>query len=155
MLIADEYIIFVLGVDESNISKIIRDKLSETCDLYEMYNTCRHIALRFEEYDQQHVNTMSKIESFYYYSYTQKVLDEMSKRNLTIKKWTNFNKYFQMLPDAVPVNLRFTEHNNDYLTICYYNLMEKYLRGQKDFSDEIMWNLNEFYARKRHKVAQN
>ena len=77
MLIADEYIIFVLGVDESEISKIIRDKLSETCDLYEMYNTCRHIALRFEEYDQQHVNTMSKIESFYYFldDYEKEIID--------------------------------------------------------------------------------
>jgi uncharacterized protein (TIGR02328 family) len=101
------------------------------------------------------INYIYDYDITYLYSYTQKVLDEMSKRNLKIKKWTNFNKYFQMLPDAVAVNLRFTEHNSDYLTICYYNLMEKYLRGQHDFTDEIMWNLNEFYARKRHKVAQN
>lgn len=100
------------------------------------------------------INYIYDYDIEYLYSYTQKVLDEMYKRNFTIKKWTNFNKYFQMLPDSAPVNLRFTEHNSDYLTICYYNLMEKYLRGQQDFTDEIMWNLNEFYARKRHKVAK-
>lgn len=77
MMIADDYIVFVLGVDESKISKLIRDKLSETCDLYEMYNTCRHIALRFEQYDQRHVNTMSKIDSFYYFlvEYEKEIID--------------------------------------------------------------------------------
>ena len=56
-----------------------------------------------------------------------------------------------MLPDEISTSLRYTEHNNDYLTICYYNLMEKYLRGQKDFDDETMWKLNEFYYKRRNK----
>ena len=36
---------------------------------------------------------------------------------------------------------RFKEHDIDYLTICYYNLKEKYIRGQKDFTDEIWGKL--------------
>lgn len=36
-------------------------------------------------------------------------------------------------------------HNHEYLTICYYNLKEKYLRGQKDFTDDVWQRLDEFY----------
>ena len=43
---------------------------------------------------------------------------------------------------------RFKEHNNEYLTICYYNLKEKYIRGQKDFTDEIWNKLDKFYKEK-------
>lgn len=36
-------------------------------------------------------------------------------------------------------------HNQEYLTICYMNLKEKYLRGQKDFTEEVWTNLDQFY----------
>ena len=36
-------------------------------------------------------------------------------------------------------------HNEEYLTICYYNLKEKYIRGQKDFTKEIWDKLDRFY----------
>ena len=39
-------------------------------------------------------------------------------------------------------------HNDEYLTICYYNLKEKYLRGQKDFSSKNFDELTEFYLTK-------
>ena len=43
---------------------------------------------------------------------------------------------------------QFAEHNNEYLIICYYNLKEKYLRGQKDFTKEIWEKLDSFYQKK-------
>lgn len=97
------------------------------------------------------INYIYNYDISYLYCYTQHVLQEMRNRNIQIKKWTNFNKYFQMVDEDVSTDLRFTEHNNDYLTICYFNLMEKYIRGQKDFDDETMWKLNEFYYKRRIK----
>lgn len=79
--------------------------------------------------------------------YTTKVLNEMHKRGYCIKSFDNYNNYFNGVMEED--NTLFTEHNNDYLTICYYNLMEKYLRGQKDFTDDVMWKLNEFYYERR------
>ena len=35
-------------------------------------------------------------------------------------------------------------HNDDYLRICFYNLEEKFMRGQKDFSVEEYIKLSEF-----------
>ena len=43
---------------------------------------------------------------------------------------------------------KYNEHDNEYLTICYYNLKEKYLRGQKDFTKELWDKLDNFYKNK-------
>ena len=42
-------------------------------------------------------------------------------------------------------------HNKEYLTICYYNLKEKYLRGQKDFTADVWEKLDEFYKKEMMK----
>jgi predicted solute-binding protein len=68
----------------------------------------------------------------------------MKKRGYKINKWDNYNNYFEDCVKDIWINeyineLAFDEHNEEYFMICYYNLMEKHLRGQKDFSNEI-WN---------------
>lgn len=72
----------------------------------------------------------------YLYCYSKAVIDEMEKRNYKIKSFDNFEKYFSGV-DKNCRGLKYPEHNEDYLMICYFNLGEKYLRGQKDFSDDI------------------
>lgn len=52
--------------------------------------------------------------------------------------------------DVVHNNI-FTEHNNEYLAICYWNLREKYLRGQKDFTKECFDKLYNFVKHKFNK----
>ena len=81
------------------------------------------------------------------YHYTKQVMEELTDRNYKIKSFDNFNNYFKnaQLSFSAP---NFAEHNDEYLTICYYNLKEKYIRGQKDFTKEIFEKLNEFYLTK-------
>lgn len=62
-----------------------------------------------------------------------------------------FNPYLpiyagQLIANSLGV-LTFDEHDKKYLTICYWNLREKYLRGQKDFTHEIWHKLDEFYKK--------
>lgn len=38
-------------------------------------------------------------------------------------------------------------HNHEYMKICYYNLKEKYLRGQKDFSGKCFEKLYDYMVR--------
>ena len=45
----------------------------------------------------------------------------------------------------------YNEHNDEYLTICYWNLREKYLRGQKDFSAETWNKIEKFYKERMEK----
>ena len=94
------------------------------------------------------INYIYSYSREYLWCYTQIVLNEMRNRCFEIKSWDNYNNCFTNV-NPHKFDLRYTEHNNDYLTICYYNLMEKYLRGQKDFTDDVMWRLNEFYNKRR------
>lgn len=75
------------------------------------------------------------------YIYSFLVLKEMIHRNYKIKSVDNFNNYFgldpldriEMKKDETP----FIRHHNDrYLIQCFYNLQEKYDRGQKDFKKD-------------------
>lgn len=62
-----------------------------------------------------------------------------------------FNKKYFMDMLRTHTNITYKEgvkfenhHNNEYMMICYYNLKEKYLRGQKDFDAETFERLKEF-----------
>lgn len=73
-----------------------------------------------------------------YYSLLYK---EFKRRNFKFNDKYNVVNY-----DIVDYIKPFAKyHNNEYLTICYYNLKEKYLRGQKDFYDVIWYKLDNFY----------
>lgn len=88
------------------------------------------------------INYVYNYPKDYLYTYTNLVLKEMKNRNIRIISVDNYNNYFKNQEYAVSY---FAEHNAEYLTICYYNLKEKFMRGQKDFLPKI-WNaLDKFY----------
>lgn len=65
-------------------------------------------------------------------AYSNIVLEEMKKRGYRIN-YGNFDEYFKGV--ATDIVKPFLNHQDDeYLRICFYNLKEKYMRGQKDFS---------------------
>ena len=78
-------------------------------------------------------------------NYSQSVMREMFNRGYKIRCLDNYFKYFEKTNSFGTE--RFKEHNDEYLIICYYNLKEKYIRGQKDFTKEIWENLEEFYKK--------
>ena len=66
-------------------------------------------------------------------AYSNIVLEEMKNRGYRIN-YGNFNEYFKgVTTDIVKPFLNYQD--DEYLIICVYNLKEKYLRGQKDFSN--------------------
>ena len=82
----------------------------------------------------------------YLYIYSLKVLDELENRNINVKSYDKFNAMFHTIfGKPIDINLRYKEHNNEYLHICFHNLKEKYIRGQKDFTKEIFEKLYNFY----------
>lgn len=82
------------------------------------------------------------------YVYTELVLQEMKLRGVNIRTHDKMARYFdgiEMLETITP----FAKHHNEaYLTICYYNLYEKFIRGQKDFSPEQFAALDAYYNEK-------
>lgn len=90
------------------------------------------------------INYIYDYPKSYLYNYTQLVINELKKRNYNIRKWDNFLSYFQDAPKDINKNEIFKKHDDEYLKICCYNLKEKYLRGQADFSDEYYNNIKKF-----------
>ena len=75
------------------------------------------------------------------FSYSRMVILELEKRNYNIKSMKNFDNYFGFMitnKDYIP----FPNHHTDrYLIQCYFNLQEKYDRGQKDFTKQEMMKI--------------
>lgn len=83
--------------------------------------------------------------------YTGYLFKEMDKRKINTKSLTNFNDYFGDCGIDVrdlmnEVNPFPQHHTSRYFTQCFYNLQEKYDRGQKDFSKERYENLLVYYC---------
>ena len=74
--------------------------------------------------------------------YTDLVINEMGKRNIKIKNWTNYNDMFNE-PTNTKLQPFKRHHTKQYLLECFMNLEEKYFCGQKDFDMATylkLWN---------------
>lgn len=95
-------------------------------------------------------------------AYSWLVMKEMDNRGFKINSYDNFREYFSFCASDTYFATRFLDHypcfggkevtirpfffhhTNRYLKQCFYNLQEKYDRGQKDFSKEQYEKLEEF-----------
>lgn len=77
--------------------------------------------------------------------YYSKLYAEFKKRNFKFNDKHQIVNYEFAKDKALECFNR--HHNNEYLTICYWNLREKYLRGQKDFSADLWQKIEEFYKK--------
>lgn len=71
-------------------------------------------------------------------TYSCMVINEIHKRGYKINSMANFKAYFgdELLPSPLDNKLFRNHHTHRYFLQCFYNLQEKYDRGQKDFSKE-------------------
>ena len=83
--------------------------------------------------------------------YTYLVIEEMQKRKIKINSITNCISYFEnkFLNEAIkaPCEPFRNHHNFRYLHQCFYNLQEKFDRGQADFSEAQYEAINDFMQR--------
>ena len=86
--------------------------------------------------------------------YTNYVIRAMENKGMKIKSFTKFNKYFGDCGvrgrDVDKKVNPFPEHHNfRYLNQCYFNLEEKFDRGQKDFNRITFQHLRDFYLEEK------
>ena len=98
----------------------------------------KHILINFVyDYDKKHL-----------FNYSALVIEEFYNRGYKIKSLDNFLNYFQDLSgNEEDIYLPFNEiyknkMNEEYLKICCWNLYEKYLCGQKDFTQNTIDYIN-------------
>ena len=92
----------------------------------------------------------------YLFTYSCDVLREMRKRNIKIRSTKNAETYFSnrgIDPRGIYAMWHFTQHDDRYLRQCFYNLQEKYDRGQKEFTEEIYMPLAKFVKSKLKDVV--
>ncbi|MBQ0137694.1 MAG: neutral trehalase [Kurthia sp.] len=82
------------------------------------------------------------------YLYTEKVIAEMKKRGYKIRAFEKMNHYFQELEEVEDKKPYEKHHNEEYLEICYYNLKEKFIRGQKDYDEKLYEKLSSYIQSK-------
>lgn len=103
-----------------------------------------HILINYIWEDDKYLQNLS----LYYWL----LKEEFNKRGFAFKFSKNFitkNVYFGH-GNATPFP---TIHNYEYLVICYYNLKEKFLRGQKDFDTNTFERLRKFIKEeKQHAI---
>lgn len=82
------------------------------------------------------------------YNYSCMVINAMCyQRHIKIRSTQAMRDYFQVAEININdiVSNPFPKHHTDrYLLQCFYNLQEKYDRGQKDFTYDIYWKLERF-----------
>lgn len=96
----------------------------------------RHILINYiYEYPKEHL-----------FAYTSFILQEMRTRNINIRTIDKMNCYFSDIEQTNMIDYPFSRHHDDeYFEICYFNLKEKFLRGQKDFDRERFERLENRY----------
>lgn len=90
------------------------------------------------------INYIYDYPKCYLMTYAEKVIAEFNRRGYKINSLENFHKYFLGVYNTGVE--RFVEHDDEYLTICYWNLREKFLRGQKDFTGENWLAVKKVYV---------
>lgn len=96
----------------------------------------RHILINYiYEYPKEHL-----------FAYTSFILQEMRTRNINIRTIDKMNCYFSDIEQTNIIDQPFSRHHDDeYFEICYFNLKEKFLRGQRDFDRERFGRLENRY----------
>ena len=79
------------------------------------------------------------------FTYTQLVLYEMRSREIKIRTVDKMERYFADGPFEKVKHPFVHHHTVEYFEICYFNLKEKFMRGQKDFDGKRYEALREMY----------
>ena len=85
------------------------------------------------------------------FTYTELVLLEMCTRNFNIRAIEKMERYFADGPFEQIEHPFVQHHDKEYLEICYFNLKEKFMRGQKDFEAERYDALKKLYEEQMNK----
>lgn len=90
------------------------------------------------------INYVYEYPKIHLCKYADMVINEMTKRQITITSFENYDNYFEASINTNDISDPFpNHHNNRYLLQCFYNLQEKYDRGQKDFTEEQMHKMQD------------
>lgn len=81
--------------------------------------------------------------------YSKAVIEEMTSRGYKIRTVDKYERYFGEVAVKETYKPFARHHNDEYFEICYFNLKEKYIRGQKDYEAPLFLALQQQYDNKK------
>ena len=96
--------------------------------------------------------------------YALLVIGEMNRRGIKVRSMDAYGDYFydmseedkKITPTNDPDFKPFPEHHDDgYLAICYFNLLEKFMRGQEGMDSRTFTKLYGFCRKRVLKYAED
>ena len=70
--------------------------------------------------------------------YACAVMKELWKRDIIIHNFKNYDKYFKNVVIKESDKFRYSQHNNKYFKLCFCLFYERYIHGQKDYTEDKM-----------------
>lgn len=70
--------------------------------------------------------------------YSNVVMKELYKRHIIIHNFTNYDEYFKDVAIKESDKFRYLQHSNKYFKLCFCLLYERYIHGQKDYTEDKM-----------------
>ena len=84
------------------------------------------------------INYIYEYPKEYLLYYSNVVMKELYKRHIIIHNFTNYDEYFKDVAIKERDKFRYLQHNNKYFKLCFSLLYERYIRGQKDYTEDKM-----------------
>lgn len=84
------------------------------------------------------INYIYEYPKEYLLYYSNVVMKELYKRHIIIHDFTNYDEYFKDVTIKESDKFRYLQHNNKYFKLCFCLLYERYIRGQKDYTEDKM-----------------
>ena len=74
----------------------------------------------------------------YLLHYSHVVMKELYKRHIISHDFENYDGYFKDVTTKESDKFRYLQHNDKYFKLCFCLLYERYIRGQKDYTEDKM-----------------
>ena len=84
------------------------------------------------------INYIYEYPKEYLLYYSNVVMKELYKRHIIIHDFTNYDEYFKDVAIKESDKFRYLQHNNKYFKLCFCLLYERYIHGQKDYTEDKM-----------------
>lgn len=106
---------------------------------YQLSNQWKELDLIFRKQPKDVlINYIYDYPKEYLLYYSNVVMKELYKRHIIIHNFTNYEEYFKDVAIKESDKFRYLQHNNKYFKLCFCLLYERYIQGQKDYTEDKM-----------------
>ena len=106
---------------------------------YQLFKQWKELDLIFRKQPKDIlINYIYDYPKEYLLYYSNVVMKELYKRHIIIHNFKNYDEYFKDVTIKESDKFRYLQHNDKYFKLCFCLLYERYIHGQKDYTEDKM-----------------